>query len=106
MRQVVAKLSRDLPAMLRSFGVTDIDMQPEAVVSWEPDAFQTWFVEPSLRHFVRAGTFTIDEAAAFLGDLHERAQSGRYFYTRTIYTITARRENVASDAGTSPLATG
>jgi SAM-dependent methyltransferase len=87
---------RDLPAMLRRFGVTDIDMQPEVAVSWEPDAFQTWFVEPSIRHFVRAGTFTIDEAATFLGDLHDRAQTGRYFSTRTTYTITARRPPVTS----------
>ena len=82
--------------MLRGFGVTEIDMQPEVAVSGEPDAF--WFVEPSIRHFVRAGTFTIDEAATFLGDLGDRAQSGRYFSTRTTYTITARRS-----PATSPL---
>lgn len=98
---------RDLPAMLRRFGVTEIDMRPEVAVSWEPDAFHTWFVEPSIRHFVRTGTFTIDDAAFFLGDLHDRAQSGRYFSTRTTYTITARRSpanpNVCSKAAKAPF---
>jgi SAM-dependent methyltransferase len=87
---------RDLPAMLRRCGITDIDLQPDIAVSWEPDAFHTWFVEPSIRHFVRAGTFTIAEATTFLGDLHDRAQSGRYFSTRTTYTITARRSPVTT----------
>jgi SAM-dependent methyltransferase len=88
---------RDLPAMLRGLGFTDIDMRPELAISWEPDAFHTWFVEPSIRHFVRAGAFTTDEAATFLGDLHERAQSGRYFSTRTTYTIAARRPRVGEN---------
>jgi hypothetical protein len=82
---------RQLPAMLRQVGFGDIDIQPELVVSWEPDAFHTWFVEPSVRHFVHAGLFSGEEASAFLRDLRERATSGRYFSTRTSYTITARR---------------
>jgi SAM-dependent methyltransferase len=82
---------RDLPTMLRSVGLSDLDIQPELAVSWEPDAFHTWFVEPSVRHFVRVGTFTEDEGERFLGDLRNRAESGRYFSARTTYTLTARR---------------
>src|SRR5579859_2696984 len=33
------------------------------------DAFYTWFVEPSLRHFKRIGAFSEAEADAFLADL-------------------------------------
>jgi SAM-dependent methyltransferase len=82
---------RQLPAMLRQVGLGDIDIEPDLVVNWEPDGFHTWFVEPSLRHFVDAGLFSGEEASVFLRDLHERASSGRYFSTRTSYTITARR---------------
>ena len=60
---------RDLPTMLRNVGLSDVDIQPELTVSWEPDAFHTWFVEPSVRHFVHVGTFTEDEGERFLGDL-------------------------------------
>ena len=80
---------RDLPAMLREVGFTAIDIRPELSVSWQPDAFHTWFVEPSIRHFVHAALFTADEASEFLDDLNDRAMSGRYFSTRTAYTITA-----------------
>ena len=70
---------RDLPMMLRNVGLSDVDVQAEVAVSWEPDAFHTWFVEPSVHHFVRVGTFTEDEGERFLGDLRDRAESGRYF---------------------------
>ena len=82
---------RDLPSMLRGYGLTDIGIRPEIAVSWEPDEFHTWFVEPSIRHFERAGTFTPGEAAAFRRDLSERAESGRYFSARTTYSLIARR---------------
>ncbi len=82
---------RDLPAMLRRVGLTEIEVQPELTVSWEPDAFHTWFIEPSLRHFIHSGTFTIAEGTMFLDDLRQRAASGTYFSARTTYSITAHR---------------
>jgi len=82
---------RDLPGQLRELGFDHIVIRPEIEVAENLDAFYTWFVEPSLRHFKRIGAFSEAEADAFLGDLKERAQSGRYFSSRTFYTVLASR---------------
>ena len=82
-------IARALPSMLRELGFTKIDVRPEIAISWQPDAFHKWFVEPSMGHFVRTGGFTTDEAEWFLRDLEELAAQGRYFSARTTYTITA-----------------
>jgi len=82
---------RDLPGQLRELGFDHMVIRPEIEVAENLDAFYTWFVEPSLRHFKRIGAFSEAEADAFLGDLKERAQSGRYFSSRTFYTVLASR---------------
>ena len=80
---------RDLPGQLRELGFNRILIRPEVEVAENLDAFYTWFVEPSLRHFKRIGAFSEAEADAFLADLKERAQRGRYFSSRTFYTVLA-----------------
>jgi ubiquinone/menaquinone biosynthesis C-methylase UbiE len=80
---------RDLPGQLRELGFNHIIIRPEVEVAENLDAFYTWFVEPSLRHFKRIGAFSEAEADAFLADLKERAQRGRYFSSRTFYTVLA-----------------
>ena len=80
---------RDLPGQLRELGFNDIIIRSEVEVAENLDAFYTWFVEPSLRHFKRIGAFSEAEADAFLADLKERAQRGHYFSSRTFYTVLA-----------------
>jgi ubiquinone/menaquinone biosynthesis C-methylase UbiE len=80
---------RDLPGQLRGLGFNHIIIRPEVEVAENLDAFYTWFVEPSLRHFKRIGAFSEAEVDAFLADLKERAQHGRYFSSRTFYTVLA-----------------
>jgi ubiquinone/menaquinone biosynthesis C-methylase UbiE len=80
---------RDLPGQLRELGFNHIMIRPEVEVAENLDAFYTWFVEPSLRHFKRIGAFSEAEAETFLADLKERAQRGRYFSSRTFYTVLA-----------------
>jgi ubiquinone/menaquinone biosynthesis C-methylase UbiE len=80
---------RDLPGQLRELGFDHIVIRPEIEVAENLDAFYTWFVEPSLGHFKRIGAFSEAEADAFLADLKERAQRGRYFSSRTFYTVLA-----------------
>jgi ubiquinone/menaquinone biosynthesis C-methylase UbiE len=82
---------RKLPAMLRELGFQKIQVAPEVAVSWQPDAFHEWFLEPALAHFVRVGGFTIAEAEWLLHDLDDLASQGRYFTARTTYSITAAR---------------
>jgi hypothetical protein len=50
-------------------------------------------VKPSLTHFKRIGTFSEAEAESFLRDLEERARRGRYFSSRTYYTILASQSS-------------
>jgi hypothetical protein len=80
---------RELPGLLRELGFSHIRITPEVEVAQELDAFYTWFVEPSLKHFKGIGAFSDDEAEALLSDLQERARRGRYFSSRTFYTILA-----------------
>jgi ubiquinone/menaquinone biosynthesis C-methylase UbiE len=80
---------RELPGQLRELGFNHIVIHPEIEVSQDLDAFYSWFVEPSLKHFKRIGAFSEAEADAFLADLKERAHRGRYFSSRTYYTVLA-----------------
>lgn len=86
-------LIRDLPGQLRALGFKDIVIRPDIEVALDLDAFYTWFVEPSLKHFKRMGAFSEADAAAFLADLQERARGGRYFSSRTSYTVLASQPN-------------
>ncbi len=80
---------RELPGRLRELGFKRIAVVPETEVSQDLDAFYTWFVEPSLKHFKQIGAFSEAEADTFLTDLRERARRGYYFSSRTYYTILA-----------------
>jgi ubiquinone/menaquinone biosynthesis C-methylase UbiE len=80
---------RELPGHLRELGFDSIIVRPEVEVAQDLDAFHTWFVELSLKHFKRIGAFSEAEADAFLADLKERARRGRYFSSRTYYTVLA-----------------
>jgi ubiquinone/menaquinone biosynthesis C-methylase UbiE len=84
---------RELPGLLRELGFNHILVRPEIEVSQEIDAFYTWFVEPSLKHFKRIGAFSEAEADALLADLKERAHRGRYFSSRTYYTVLASQSS-------------
>jgi ubiquinone/menaquinone biosynthesis C-methylase UbiE len=84
---------RELPGRLRELGFNHIVIRPEIEVAQDLDAFYTWFVEPSLKHFGRIGGFTDAEADAFLADLKERAHRGSYFSSRTYYTILASQSS-------------
>jgi SAM-dependent methyltransferase len=89
-------IARELPGRLRDLGFGDIVIRPEVEVALNPDAFHTWFVEPSLKHFKRIGAFSEAEADEFLRDLNERAWSGHYFSSRTFYTILTGQSGKAS----------
>jgi SAM-dependent methyltransferase len=80
---------RELPGHLRELGFNHIFIRPEVEVAQDVDAFYTWFVEPSLKHFRHIGAFSEAEGDAFLADLRERAQRGRYFSSRIFYTVLA-----------------
>lgn len=84
---------RDLPGRLRGLGFDEVVILPEVEVAQEPDAFHTWFIEPSLKHFKRIGAFSQAEADSFLNDLTERAGRGQYFSSRTYYSILACRSS-------------
>ena len=84
---------RELPGQLRELGFDHIVILPEVEVTQDLGAFYTWFVEPSLQHFKRIGAFTQAEADAFLADLEERARRGRYFSSRTYYTVLASQSS-------------
>lgn len=84
---------RELPGRLRDLGFNNIVILPELEVAQDLDAFYTWFVEPSLKHFTRIGAFSEAEADAFLTDLKERARRGHYFSSRTFYTILASQSS-------------
>ena len=84
---------RELPGQLREFGFNHIVILPEVEVTQDLGAFYTWFVEPSLQHFKRIGAFSQAEADVFLADLKERARHGRYFSSRTYYTILASQSS-------------
>lgn len=80
---------RELPGQLRELGFNHVVIRSEVEVAQNLDAFYKWFVEPSLKHFQRIGAFSEAEADAFLTDLRDRARRGRYFSSRTYYTVLA-----------------
>ena len=82
---------RELPWRLRNAGFDRVRVVPEVQVSLNPDAFHRWFIEPSMTHFKRIGGFSPHEADVFLADLQERARQGRYFCSRTYYSILGSR---------------
>ena len=84
---------RELPGWFRELGFHHIAILPEVEVTQDLDPFYTWFVEPSIQHFKRIGAFSEAEADAFLADLKERAGRGRYFSSRTYYTILASQSS-------------
>jgi len=81
----------ELPWRLRDLGFDRIRIIPRVDIAQDLDAFYRWFIEPAMPHFVRIGGFSAAEAEAFLGDLKERAAQGRYFSSRTYYSIVASR---------------
>jgi ubiquinone/menaquinone biosynthesis C-methylase UbiE len=82
---------RELPWRLRDLGFQQIRINPEIEVAQDLDAFHRWFIEPSMSHFTRIGAFSGAEADSFLGDLEERAREGRYFCSRSYYSVIASR---------------
>lgn len=82
---------RELPWRLREAGFVDVGLTPHVTTAQVAGAFQRWFVEPAMKHFARIGAFTDGEIEEFLADLEARSRSGRYFLTRTDYTISATR---------------
>ena len=84
---------RELPGQLRALGFNHVIILPEVEVAQDLDALFTWFVEPSLAHFKRIGAFSEAEADAFIADLKERARQGRYFSSRTYYTVLASQSS-------------
>lgn len=82
---------RELPSRLRNVGFAQVRLVPEVQVSLNPDGFHRWFIEPSMTHFKRIGAFSPTEAEFFLGDLQERVKQGRYFCSRTYYSIVGSR---------------
>ena len=84
---------RELPGQLRELGFNHILIAPEVEVAQDLDAFHTWFVEPSLKHFKERGAFSEAEADAFLTDLKARAGRGHYFSSRTYYTVLASQSS-------------
>jgi ubiquinone/menaquinone biosynthesis C-methylase UbiE len=84
---------RELPGQLRELGFNHIVILTEVEVTEDLGAFYKWFVEPSLQHFKRIGVFSEAEADTFLADLQERARRGRYFSSRTYYTILASQSS-------------
>ena len=88
-----ALIVRDLPGQLRDLGFNHVVIRPEVEVAQDLDAFYTWFVEPSLKHFKQIGAFSETEADAFLADLGDRARRGHYFSSRTYYTVLASQSS-------------
>jgi ubiquinone/menaquinone biosynthesis C-methylase UbiE len=84
---------RELPGQLRELGFNHILIAPEVEVAQDLDAFYTWFVEPSLKHFKEIGAFSEADADAFLTDLRARASLGHYFSSRTYYTVLASQSS-------------
>ena len=84
---------RELPGQLRELGFNHILITPEVEVAQDLDAFYTWFVEPSLKHFKGIGAFSGADADAFLTDLRARAARGHYFSSRTCYTVLASQSS-------------
>ena len=72
-------------------GFQQIKVVPEVQLALEPDGFQRWFIEPSMKHFERIGGFSADEVKAFLEDLRDRARDGRYFCSRTYFSFYGAR---------------
>lgn len=84
---------RQIPGQLRELGFDHIVIRAEVEVAQDLDAFYTWFVEPSLKHFKRLGAFSEAEADVFLADLRDRARRGHYFSSRTYYTVIASQSS-------------
>ena len=82
---------RELPWRLRDVGFDQIRLIPEVQVSLNLDEFYRWFMEPAMPHFRKIGGFSPAEADFFLSDMQVRANQGRYFCSRTYYTILASR---------------
>jgi ubiquinone/menaquinone biosynthesis C-methylase UbiE len=89
-------IARELPARMRQVGFDQIKVVPEVQLALEPDGFHRWFIEPSMRHFERIGGFSADEVKVFLEDLQDRARDGRYFCSRTYYSIHGARSGASS----------
>jgi ubiquinone/menaquinone biosynthesis C-methylase UbiE len=84
-------IARALPAQMRQVGFDQVKVVPEVQLALEPDGFQRWFIEPSMKHFERIGGFSAEEVKVFLDDLEARARDGRYFCSRTYYSIHGSR---------------
>jgi ubiquinone/menaquinone biosynthesis C-methylase UbiE len=82
---------REIPWRLRDLGFQRIQITPEVEVSQDLDAFHRWFIEPSMSHFTKIGAFSGAEADSFLGDLKEREREGKYFCSRSYYSVIASR---------------
>jgi ubiquinone/menaquinone biosynthesis C-methylase UbiE len=80
---------RELPWQLERSGFTHVTVTPQVHLSRDPGAAYEWLIEPVAREFARTGVLTPGESDRLLGDLRERAATGRYFLARTYYSVIA-----------------
>jgi ubiquinone/menaquinone biosynthesis C-methylase UbiE len=80
---------RELPWQLERSGFTHVTVTPQVHLSRDPGAAYEWLIEPVAREFARTGVLTPGEGDRLLGDLRERAATGRYFLARTYYSVIA-----------------
>jgi len=84
-------IASELPWRIREAGFTGLRIVTRVDLARDIDAFHRWFIAPAMSHFTRIGAFTQSEADALLGDLEQRAREGKYFTSRTFYTMIAMR---------------
>jgi ubiquinone/menaquinone biosynthesis C-methylase UbiE len=80
---------RELPWQLARHGFAPVAMTPQVHLSRELDAAHEWLIEPVTHELVRMQAITAGEGARLLDDLRERAGTGRYFLSRTYYSVIA-----------------
>ena len=80
---------RDLSWRLARYGFTEISLTPQVRISRDLDAAYTWLIEPAARQLVQDGLLTQAEGARLLDELGDRAANGRYFLSRTYYSVIA-----------------
>jgi ubiquinone/menaquinone biosynthesis C-methylase UbiE len=80
---------RELPWELERSGFANVTVTPQLRLSRDPGAAYEWLIEPVARELTRTGALTRGEGDRLLGDLRERAATGRYFLARTYYSVTA-----------------
>ena len=85
-------IGRQLPGLFKQYGLVDIAVVPDTLMTADYALIdQLLGLRTTVERVQTAGEISASEAAAWLADLEQRSQAGRFFAAITAFAISGRK---------------